>query len=155
MRDTLTLRALAAALLLALAGPALADAHGGKAERSLVIVTSDSLETQTMGMILANTMQEQGTDLHVLLCDAAGELGIDGYSSDEGVTTPEGHPQDEVRPEALLGGLIEGGATVEVCAIFLPNRAHDEGDLRDGVGVAEPGPIAEMMRDPAIPAHSF
>lgn len=31
----------------------------------------------------------------------------------------------------------------------------EEGDLREGVGVAAPGDMAEMMRDPKIPVFSF
>ena len=51
--------------------------------------------------------------------------------------------------------LIKDGAQVDVCAIYLPNSEHQEGDLLEGVGVAAPGPMAEMMRDPSIPVYSF
>lgn len=47
------------------------------------------------------------------------------------------------------------GASVDVCAIYLPNSEYSNADLREGVGVAAPGPIAQMMRDPAIPVYSF
>ena len=51
--------------------------------------------------------------------------------------------------------LMGNGAQVDVCAIYLPNSEQAEADLRDGVGVAAPGPMAEMMRDPAIPVFNF
>ena len=44
---------------------------------------------------------------------------------------------------------------VDVCAIFLPNTDYEESDLRQGVGVAAPGPMAEMMRDPNVPVFTF
>jgi predicted peroxiredoxin len=139
----------------ALALPALADSHGDDqahddyADKALFIVTSDSLQTQGMAMILANAMREQGTTPHILLCDAAGELAIEGYES-ETELGPRG-----VKPEGLMGMMMGEGASVDVCAIYLPNTDYEEGDLREGVGVAAPGPMAEMMRDPKIPVYSF
>ncbi|MGM0785824.1 MAG: hypothetical protein ACQEUM_17135 [Pseudomonadota bacterium] len=124
-------------------------------DRALVILTSDSLQTQGMAMILSNAMQQQGTDLSVLLCDAAGDLAVEGYSSAEAITTPPSNPAGQVKPEGILQMLMDNGAQVDVCAIYLPNSEHDEADLRDGVGVASPGPMAEMMRDPSIPTYSF
>lgn len=149
--------ALAAAIpSLGLASLAMADDHEhAESDRALVILTSDSLYTQGMAMILSNAMQQQGTELHILLCDGAGELAVAGYASPETIATPPANPAGEVVPEALLGMLMNHGANVEVCAIFLPNTDHEASDLKDGVGVAAPGPIAEMMRDPAIPVYSF
>lgn len=129
-----------------LSGAALADDY---ADRALFIVTSDSLQTQGMAMILANAMREQGTIPHVLLCDAAGELAIEGYESDVELG-PRG-----IKPEGMMQTMMGEGASVEVCAIYLPNTGYDEGDLHDGVGVATPGAMAELMRDPSTPVFSF
>ncbi|MCA1769358.1 MAG: hypothetical protein LC652_05180 [Halomonas sp.] len=157
IKTTLTLAAAATAL--GLSGAALAASHGDDhdddADRALVILTSGSLQTQGMAMILSNAMQQQGTDLHILLCDAAGDLAVDGYESAEAINTPPSNPAGQVKPEGIMGMLMGNGASVDVCAIYLPNTDHEEGDLRDGVGVAAPGPIAEMMRDPKIPVFSF
>ena len=154
IKTTLTLAAAATAI--SLSGAALAGSHGGGddahddyADKALFIVTSDSLQTQGMAMILANAMREQGTTPHLLLCDAAGELAIEGYES-ETELGPRG-----VKPEGLMQMMMGEGAGVDVCAIYLPNTDYEEGDLREGVGVAAPGPMAEMMRDPAIPVFSF
>jgi predicted peroxiredoxin len=151
IKTTLTLAAAATAI--GLSGAALADSHGDAhddyADKALFIVTSDSLQTQGMAMILANAMREQGTTPHILLCDAAGELAIEGYES-ETELGPRG-----VKPEGLMQMMMGEGAGVEVCAIYLPNTDHEEGDLREGVGVAAPGEMAEMMRDPKIPVFSF
>ena len=135
----------------------MADSHGrNEAEdQALVILTSDSLQTQGMAMILSNAMQQQGTHLHILLCDAAGDLAVGGYASAEAINTPPSNPAGQVKPEDMLNMLLESGATVDVCAIYLPNSKNEEDDLLEGVGVAAPGPIAEMMRDPSIPVYSF
>ncbi|WP_271910899.1 hypothetical protein [Vreelandella alkaliphila] len=39
--------------------------------------------------------------------------------------------------------------------VGMPNTDYTQEDLLEGVGVAAPGPMAEMMRDPAIPVFSF
>lgn len=146
-----------AATLTAFALPtlAVADNHSNAEDQALMIVTSDAVQTQSMAMILGNAMREQGTDLHVLLCDAAGDLAVDGYSSAEAINTPPGHPMEQIKPEGLLQMLMGKGVTVDVCAIYLPNSEYGEDDLLDGVGVAAPGPMAEMMRDPSIPVYGF
>lgn len=108
-----------------------------------------------MAMILANAMQQQGTELSILLCDAAGDLADEGYSNAEPIKTPPKNPAGQVKPEGIMQMLMDNGAQVDLCAIYLPNSEHSEEDLREGVGVVAPGPMAEMMRDPSIPVFSF
>ena len=141
----------AAITAMGFAGSAFASdtANADYADKALFIINSDSLQTQGMAMILANAMREQGTSPHILLCDAAGELAVEGYAS-EAELGPRG-----IKPEGLMQMMMGEGATVDVCAIFLPNTAYEESDLREGVGVAAPGPMAEMMRDPNVPVFSF
>ncbi|AQU83660.1 MAG: hypothetical protein JJT87_06650 [Halomonas sp.] len=146
---------------LALALPAfavadhVADHHVEQDDQALIVLTSSSVQTQSMAMILGNAMRQQGTDLHILLCDAAGDLAVEGFMSEEAVNTPPSNPAGEVKPEGMLKMLMGEGVGVEVCAIYLPNTDYTEEELLDGVGVAAPGAIAEMMRDPAIPVYSF
>lgn len=148
-------RSMILAAALAVATPAMAEqAQSGEAEmsdtseRALFIVTSPSPQTQGMAMILANTMQQQGSQLNILLCDEAGDLALESHVSEP--LAPKG-----VTPEGLLQKMMGEGAQVEVCAIYLPNSDYSESDLREGVGVAAPGPIAEMMRDPKLPTFTF
>ncbi|MDR9440740.1 MAG: hypothetical protein RI841_14765 [Halomonas sp.] len=156
MTVTKTLTLAAAAATIGLSGAGMADSHGeAPQDQALVILTSDSLQTQGMAMILSNAMQQQGTDLNILLCDAAGDLAVAGYESPEPFKTPAMSKVDQMTPEAILGMLVDNGAQVDVCAIYLPNSEYGEADLREGVGMAAPGPIAEMMRDPSIPVYSF
>ncbi|SEL06551.1 hypothetical protein [Halomonas daqiaonensis] len=100
-------------------------------------------------------MQQQGTDLHILLCDAAGDLAVDGYASAEAINTPPSNPAGQVKPEGVLSMLMSNGTSVDVCAIYLPSSDLGEDNLREEVGVAAPGPMAEMMRDPSIPVYNF
>lgn len=134
---------------------AVAEHHENESEKAMIILTSDSLQTQTMAMILGNAMYQQGTELHILLCDAAGDLATNDYQSEQAVNTPPSNSAGQVTPEGILGMLMAEGATVDVCAVYLPNSEYTQEDLRDGVGIAAPGPMAEMMRDPQIPVFSF
>ena len=162
MTITKTLTLAAAAAAIGFSAASMADSHGGEAEgakamddKALVILTSDSLETQGMAMILANAMQQQGTDLQLLLCDQAGDLAVEGYQSAQPINTPPSNPAGQVTPEGIMQMLMSKGAQVDVCAIYLPNRDYGEEVLREGVGIAAPGPIAELMRDPAVPVFNF
>lgn len=151
----LPLAATMLAALLAVATPAAAQqvqsgetAMSDDSQRALVIVTSASPQTQGMAMILASAMQQQGSQLNILLCDKAGDLALESHASEP--LAPRG-----ATPEGLMQKMMEEGAQVQVCAIYLPNSEHSEGDLREGVSVAAPGPIAEMMRDPKVPTYTF
>jgi len=55
----------------------------------------------------------------------------------------------------LLKGMMENGATVEVCALFLPNSDYGEDDLIEGVDTAKPPEMAEMMTAPGVRVFSF
>ena len=109
-------------------------------EQVVVIVTSASLQTQGMAMVLSRAMQEQGVQLSVLLCDQAAELAIQSYQSPSALA-PKG-----MKPEGLLQQIIDAGAMVAVCALYLPNSSYQEQDLRQGVSVAQPAKMAEMLR---------
>ena len=50
----------AAAVIAAVPFSAYADSHKGGVEEVLVILSSDSLQTQGMAMVLSNTMAQQG-----------------------------------------------------------------------------------------------
>ncbi len=135
------------ALIMAMSVSVLA-AENERFERSLIILTSDSLETRGMAMVLSNALQEQGQELHFLLCDSAGELAVEAHQSPE--LAPRG-----MKPEQLLQRLMANGAGVEVCALFLPNSEYTEKDLLEGVTTAQPPAVAEMMADPKVRVFSF
>ena len=117
-----------------LSGPAAAEA----APDVYVIVTSPDNQTQGMALVLTTQMVEQGQSARILLCDAAGELGIAAYDP------PKLAPRD-VSPKDMLMGLVQRGVPVEVCAIYLPNSDYGEADLAPGVTVAQPPAVAGML----------
>lgn len=114
----------------------------------LVILSSDSLQTQGMAMVLANTMAQQGTKVNVLLCDQAGDLALKSYQA-----SPL-KPKD-ITPGQMLRGLMGQGAVVNVCALYLPNGGYGKDDLIDGVVVATPTEMAEQMLNPAMRTFTF
>lgn len=126
-----------------------AQAHATEAaSEALVIVNSGSLQTQGMAMVLANAMQAQGTSIELLLCDQAGDLALNR-------TGNQSLQPLDATPEQLLQKLQQGGATVNVCALYLPNSAHGKNDLRQGVGVATPPNIAAKMTAPNVRVYNF
>ncbi|MGY6410358.1 MAG: hypothetical protein ACXIUV_04945 [Alkalilacustris sp.] len=137
---------LAAAVLALGAGAALADDA-----RVVTVVTSEHPQTQLAAMVLSTQAMEQGASLHVLLCGPAGDIAL--QDAPESVTAPQ--PPRDASPQGMLMGLIERGATVEVCAIYLPGLGADESVLIDGVGVAQPPAMAGAMMDPDAVVWSF
>ncbi|HHX35968.1 MAG TPA: hypothetical protein GX719_11940 [Gammaproteobacteria bacterium] len=51
--------------------------------------------------------------------------------------------------------IIEAGAQVAVCALYLPNSSYQEQDLCAGVSVAQPAEMAQMMRNKDSKIFSF
>src|SRR5690554_8180345 len=52
---------------------------GNNVDEVMVILSSDSTQTQGMAMVLVNTMAEQGTKVNVLLCDEVVDLVLYSY----------------------------------------------------------------------------
>jgi len=130
----LAVAAVALGLGFGLTGPAAAQEPADV----YVILTSPDNQTQGMALVLTTQMVEQGLAARILLCDAAGELGIAAYDP------PKLAPRD-VSPKDMLMGLMQRDVPVDVCAIFLPNSDYEEADLVEGVGVAAPPDVAAAM----------
>jgi hypothetical protein len=60
-----------------------------------------------------------------------------------------------VSPKMLLKKLMSQGATVNVCALYLPNNTHTKTDLQEGVGVAKPNEIAALMTNRHVRVFTF
>ena len=118
-------------------------AHAEEPDHVVSIVTSGSNETQAMAMILTTHYLREGGSTQVLLCDEAAELALQESDMGSEVVQPA-----DASPRQMLGGLMEAGVEVQVCAIFLPNRAETEDDLREGITVARPDAIAQTMARP-------
>lgn len=125
-----------------------ADNHKEAIEEVLVILSSDSLQTQGMAMVLSNTMAEHGAKVNVLLCDKAGDLALKSYEA------PALKPKD-LTPGQMLRGLLKKGGEAKVCALYLPNSDNSKEDLIEGVGVAMPPEMAGQMLNPKMRTFTF
>ncbi len=133
--------------LLAALQPGTAAAEGEPPDVYVVLTSADN-QTQGMALVLTTQMVEQGLSARILLCDAAGELGVAAYDP------PRLAPRD-VSPKDMLMGLLQRGVPVEVCALFLPNSAHTEADLVEGVTPAQPPAVARLMLEDGVRWFTF
>lgn len=106
-----------------------------------VILNSASTMTQGIALVLSNQMQAQGAQVHVLLCDKAGDLALKGAGGERL------KPQD-VTPAQLLDAAQKKGARISVCALYLPNAGHAADSLKDGISVAKPDAMGLSMLEP-------
>jgi predicted peroxiredoxin len=111
-------------------------------------VTSADNQTQGMAMVLATQMAEQKAAVRILLCGPAGQLALKGYE-------PAALKPRNVTPKQMMGGLMKSGATIEVCALFLPNAERTPADLVEGISVAKPPEVAAYMTKPGVRAFGF
>jgi len=139
----LLLALLLALTLLFFTGGALAKDDGW-----LVMLTSGNVQTQGMALVLATEAQRQGTKVRVLLCDEAGKLALKDF-------TPSTLKPREVTPKQMLQGLMQNGAQVQVCALFLPNSDKTAADLIDGITAATPPEIVKLLNDDDTRLLSF
>lgn len=118
------------------------------AEELLVSIQSSGTMAQGAGLVLAGQALEQKHDVRILLCDAAGDIAINGH------TGPALKPRNAT-PAQMLQGLIKAGAKVEVCALYLPNTGRPATDLLPGVTPAKPAEVAAHLLKPGVRTLSF
>ncbi len=111
-------------------------------------VTSADNQSQGMAMVLATQMVEQKAAVRILLCGPAGQLALKTYE-------PAALKPRNVTPKQMLAGLMKAGATVEVCALYLPNAERTPADLTEGVTVAKPPEVAAYMLKPGVKSFGF
>lgn len=111
-------------------------------------VTNGDNQAQGMAMVLASQMLEQKVAVRLLLCGPAGQLALKAYE-------PAALKPRNLTPKQMMLALMKGGATVEVCALFLPNAERTVADLLDGVAVAKPPEVAAFMVKPGVRAFGF
>jgi len=146
MRKTLTALTLAATALLA----GLAQAE--EAPDLVTVVTSADPQTQLMAMVLTMQAARQGAEVHMLLCGPAGDLAL--RDAPESATAPQ--PPRDMSPQGLMQAIrTQAGATVEVCAIYLPGLGAEASVLLDGIGVAAPDAMAGRLMQPDTRILSF
>jgi len=124
------------AMVAAVASPAQAD------DKKLVtIVATAEPQTQLMSMVLSMQALQQGASVYMLLCGPGGDLALkDAPGSATAPQKPKG-----MSPQGLMQKIIGAGGTVDVCAIYLPNKGVGTEALLDGVGRAKPGEMAARL----------
>lgn len=136
MKKTLTAVTLAAAT--AFAGAAQAD----DAKKLVTVVTTADAQTQLMSIVLTMQSVQQGARAQILLCGPAGDLAL--KDAPASATAPQ-KPND-MSPQGLMKMIMEKtDTTVEVCAIYLPNKGVDASALLDGVTAAKPPAMAAAL----------
>ncbi|KAA2312774.1 hypothetical protein E0K93_16665 [Puniceibacterium sp. HSS470] len=118
----------------------------------VTVVTSPDAQTQLMSMVLTMQAAQQGASAHILLCGPAGDLAL----KDAPESATAGQPPRDMSPQGLMQMIqANAGATIEVCAIYLPGRGEDGSVLLEGIGVADPAQMAGRLMDPDARVLSF
>ncbi|MEO1457532.1 MAG: hypothetical protein AAFV49_08170 [Pseudomonadota bacterium] len=129
-----SLIAAVALLPLAAAAPAAAE----EPPRLVTVLTASEPQTQLMAMVLSMQSIKQGAQVRVLLCGPAGDIALqDAPASATTAQKPKG-----MSPQGLMRKIIETGAPVEACAIYLPNKGVGTEALIEGVTAARPPEMA-------------
>ncbi|MEO0819822.1 MAG: hypothetical protein AAF074_05255 [Pseudomonadota bacterium] len=129
-----SLIAAVALLPLAAAAPAAAE----EPPRLVTVLTASEPQTQLMAMVLSMQSIKQGAQVRVLLCGPADDIALqDAPASATTAQKPKG-----MSPQGLMRKIIETGAPVEVCAIYLPNKGVGTEALIEGVTAARPPEMA-------------
>lgn len=122
------------------------------ASKVVTVVTSPDPQTQLMSMVLTMAAAQQGAKAHILLCGPAGDLAL----KDAPASATTGQPPRDMSPQGLMQMIREKtGATVEVCAIYLPGRGEEPSVLMDGISVAKPGEMAAKLMAPDTRVLNF
>lgn len=135
MRKILTAAALAFSTLAGL------PASAGEKPDLVTILTSDDSQAQLMSMVLTMQSLKQGAKTYMLLCGAGGDLAL--KDAPEAATAPQ-EPKG-MSPQGLMQKIMAAGGTVDVCAIYLPNKGVSPDALIDGVGMAKPPEVAARL----------
>jgi hypothetical protein len=124
-----------------LAGGLMTGAAANDKPNLVTVLTAAEPQTQLMAMVLTMQSVQQGAKAHVLLCGPAGDLAL--KEAPVSATAPQ-KPKG-MSPQGLMRKIMGTGATVEVCAIYLPNKGAGPEVLLEGVSPAKPGPMAARL----------
>lgn len=121
------------------------------ASKLVTVVTAEAPQTQLMSMVLTMQAIQKGTDTRILLCGPAGDIAL----KDAPEAATAGQPPKGMSPQGLLKAAMSKGATVEVCAIYLPGKGATPDALLDGVTVAQPPNMTDTLLDTDTQVWSF
>lgn len=146
MKKTIITTAVAAFLLV----PSILSAEQVKGLN--VIVNSANPQTQAMAMVLSlKSLVKHKKEVNIVLCGPAGDLAdknIEGVA----IKRPNGKAPSAKKHLTML---IEKGAKVEVCPLYLPNAGKEASVLLEGITVAKPPQVAGRLLDKEYQNISF
>lgn len=132
--------------------PFAAPAHAQDSAAKLVtVITSADAQTQLMGMVLTMQSLKAGASTYMLLCGPGGDLAL--KEAPDSATAAQ--PPMGMSPQGLMQKIIAAGATVEVCAIYLPGKGAEADVLLNDIGVAAPPAMAARLMDGDTRVLSF
>jgi hypothetical protein len=140
-KPTMTFRTLLATSLLLTAVVA-------NATDLFVNIHSNQPMAQGAGLVLAGQALAQKASVRVLLCGEAGDIALLEHAM------PTLKPRN-MTPQQMLQNLIQAGAKVEVCALYLPNTGRQASDLIQGVTPAKPADVAAHLLKPSVQTLAF
>lgn len=117
----------------------------------MTILADSHPETQLMAMTLTMQALQQGSKARVLLCGPGGDIAL--REPPASATKPQ--KPANMSPQGVLKKIIEAGAPVDVCAIYLPNKDLGADALLEGVGQARPDAMAAHLLGPDTRILSF
>jgi len=138
------------ALVVTLLTPTMVSAK--QADGLNVLVNSANPQTQAMAMVLSlMSLTKHHKEVNIVLCGQAGDLADKNIKG-----TPVKRPNGKA-PSAKdhLKLLIQKGAKVEVCPLYLPNSGKNKSILLDGITVAKPPVVAGRLLDTNFKNISF
>ena len=116
-------------------------ALGEQAKGLNVIVTSADRQAQMMAMVLSlQSMKTHGKEVTMILCASAGDLAL------QSTETPSFPPLNK-SPTMLLKKLLQMGATVVICPMYLPTVGKTTDELIGGITVGKPPVCAGKVLD--------
>ena len=107
----------------------------------VTVLTAPEPQTQLMAMVLTMQSIQKGANAHVLLCGPAGDMAL----KEAPASATEPQKPKGMSPQGLMGKIMETGAKVEVCAIYLPNKGVGPEALMDGITAAKPPEMAAKL----------
>lgn len=127
-------------------------AVAGSAHPNLVtVLTAPEPQTQLMAMVLSMQSLRKGSKVDILLCGPAGDMAL--KQAPQSATAPQ-KPKG-MSPQKLMQMIMQKGGTVEVCAIYLPNKGLGSDALLNGVGQAKPPAMADKLLSANTTVMSF
>jgi len=130
-----------AALLSTLPAWGAAPAAADERPALVTVLTAPDPQTQLMSMVLSMQALQKGAAVDILLCGPAGDLALaDAPPSATAPQKPKG-----MSPQGLMQKVMAAGATVEVCALYLPNKDIGADALIEGISPAKPPAMAAKL----------